>query len=642
MRYPHYLRPAKGGKWPQRVLAVDCESIADTPDTRTAVQTERLASWKCTELVLSEDTYLVHSQSTGSTAPAWWEWLCWQLRDTRSTWIISERCGRVWPLLELWQQIECGNVRIIGHDPYDEQGEDTTSREIRSAQQSPLAPISSGARNRALERQHGLLVIADPPCILTARVQRLPCRVTWIDCRNYSVSLPETIRRGTDSVLWIVQFWRDYHTLCKSLHLGSAQATTGSQSLHGWRVGYYHGGVYAGGSPEVTALEQSALIGGRCEALRIGKIDGPVYHLDIRSAYAAQCVKESVPIRIKRVHHYPSPSDVRALTEAHACIASVVISTEEPAYPYRRLASAIASEPSPSGNNRRYAGSDDTDIIYPVGTYETTLCGPELRDAILLGRIRTCRLLATYHSAPILADYARSVYSAREQAEREYRPAMATVCKALLVAIVGKFGQRDRRWITCPDMWTTEMYGEWRGADEAGRPCRYRSLAGVVQRDDVLGLACEAVPAVAAWILSAARMRLLAYIRTAGWENVYYCDTDSVMVNAIGYERLWYAGEVRHKELGILYTKKVSDHVEIRGIKYYVEDGNIVCSGLPRGHCVDARDGEHYWLYTHAQADAAHHIRPSAGRVLRRYYRTMDYTHGVVGEDGAVRPIRLG
>jgi DNA polymerase type B, organellar and viral len=640
-RYPHYIRPAKGGRWPQRVLAVECESTISVPVSGPVRQTELLSRWRCATMLLGGDCYQVASYTTGGTRASWWDWLADQLDDTRSTWILSEGCGRIWPLIGLWQEIEQGRVRVIGTDPYDAERARADRAAVRATQRDPLAPVSSGERRRAATAVSGMLVCADPPCIATLRVDGRACSVTWIDARNYGVHLPAHCARGTDTIRWLCAYWRQYHDLMRGLMMGSAQCTTGSQALHGWRVSYYHGGVYAGGTAEMTALEQSALMGGRCECYRIGEIEGPVYHLDIRSAYASQCVRESVPIRLSRVLRDVPDYDLGLSLALHQCIASVRIRTDERAYPYRRLPSGVADSPSPSGGRTTADIRGGTDIVYPVGQYDTVLCGPELADAYRHGRVLRCYTLHEYDAAPILRDYARAVYSARCEAERLMMPDMAAVCKRLLVSIVGKFGQHDRRWLNCPTMWSPVLYGEWYGVDEVGRGCRYRSLGGVVQRDTYLGLCSEAVPSVAAWILSAARRELLRLIRIAGWEHTYYCDTDSLMVSHDGFMRLCEAQEPQIGQLGRLYVQSVYTQVAIRGSKWYVADGRTICSGLPRGRCTDVGDGVHFWYSNHAEADAAHGVRPGAVRTMRKYVRSAEYRGGVVRSDGRVDPIMM-
>lgn len=620
MRYPHYLRPAKGGRWPQRVLIVECEGTVITEGAEGRRETEALRQWRMAELYLSDGEYHCGMSACGQAAAGFWCLLAEMLVDTRSTWLLSEGCGRIWPLIGLWQQIECGRVTITGRDPYADSDSDGPGRAGVSGGRQSLSPVSSGRIQRARDRLSGMLVVADPPCVLSARVGWSPGDITWLDARNYAVQLPAISARGPSAVQWLIQLWRDYHHLCVALNLGSACATTGSQSLHGWRVGYYTGGVYAGGTRAVTETEVAAVVGGRTECFRVGQLSGPVYHLDIRSAYGAMCVQESVPIRICRVSPDVPLADLGLCLALNQCIASVRIRTEERAYPCTR----------------------DGRTIYPVGEYDTVLCGPELADAYGHDRILRCYSLLEYDDAPIMRDYARAVYLQRCLHEAAGRTAMASVCKALLVGIVGKFAQRDRRWTHCPDMWTDIMYGEWYGATATGKGCRYRSLAGVVQRDDILGLSSEAVPAVTAWIMSAARMMLLRHIRTAGWDHVYYCDTDSLMVDHDGFLRLCEANVIQTAQLGYLYVKGVHDHVDIRGAKYYVEDGSIVCAGLPRGRCVDAADGLHYWYDDSASVDAAHHCRPGAARTLRRYERRTDYHGGIVRGDGRVDPIVMG
>jgi hypothetical protein len=99
---------------------------------------------------------------------------------------------------------------------------------------------------------------------------------------------------------------------------------------------------------------------------------------------------------------------------------------------------------------------------------------------------------------------------------------------------------------------------------------------------------------------------------------------------------------IRSGELGALELRGGPCTYDIRGVKYYVENGRVTCSGLPKGQCVDAGDGLHYWYHAHAGEQAKSGTTPVAQRVLREYQRDAPYHHGVVMEDGRVEPIRIG
>ena len=56
---------------------------------------------------------------------------------------------------------------------------------------------------------------------------------------------------------------------------------------------------------------------------------------------------------------------------------------------------------------------------------------------------------------------------------------------------------------------------------------------------------------LAAYITAGARSMLCRAIVIAGPENVYYCDTDSLFVNAEGFRRLQAAGLLHEDMLGL-------------------------------------------------------------------------------------------
>jgi hypothetical protein len=295
----------------------------------------------------------------------------------------------------------------------------------------------------------------------------------------------------------------------------------------------------------------------------------------------------------------------------------VTVRTPEPAYPLRR----------------------GREVIYPTGVFRTVLAGPELTDALERNRIATWHALAVYEAEPILVEYMRSIYRLRCEAEAHENRALADTAKRLLVCLVGKFGQRSWYWEPVWVDYVQAPYCEWHGKNEKGEIVRYRSVAWNTEREVPGGFAPDAVVSVAAWITSEARRVLLAAIRIAGWEHVFYVDTDALIVDQIGLERLRADGWIRPGQLGKLSVKSGPCRVEIRGIKYYVVDGAVTCAGLPKGVCMDAGDGRHYWYRQSPAASVRKGQQPSALATLGTYQRTPEYRHGVVGPDGRVTPI---
>jgi hypothetical protein len=597
MRYEHYMYRAKGGKWPTQVICVAVESTTEVIQGTRLARRETLTGWQAIVLRRQNGEYGVHRIGRGRTEEAFWQLARFATARPGVTWIFSHQCARCWALLGLWQGVERGDVQVTGSD-------------YRSG--------PHGHRSTRLGRE-GYLVLEDPPLIARLRVRDCPGWIQWVDTRNYGVEIGSGVPCGTNQARELAEWFVDMARAAKTYSLGSLQATAGSQALHGFRTSYLKDTIYVHCQQQVLGLEERSYHGGRCEAYRLGACPVPVWHVDFRSLYPSICSNTDLPVRLRGYVDDPARDDQLRAAREGDCIADVTVQTDEPAYPYKR----------------------GDDVLFPVGRFRTTLCGPELVDAVSHARVVTWHALARYAMAPALAAYAATLYRPRCQAEVEVNTALGAYAKRLLVCLPGKLGQRERNWEWTGEESETEPYwSEYRQSAD-GSWTRYRSIAWHIQREVVDGFRADSVPAIASWITSAGRMRLLGAIRIAGWDQVYYCDTDSLFVSQAGMERLLAANWIQTSALGYLQIKEGPATLRIYGQKHYDMDGRLTCAGLPRGVLSDAGDGEHYW-YTEAPAGALYHgHRPEAVSTLGTYARAEPYRHGVVGTDGIITPYRL-
>lgn len=615
-RYSHYLTRATGNVWPQSVICVDCVPIVDAATVCQGRLTERLDSWHAVTMRRCEDTYQPMATISSRSESEWWHRLAEYAHYTGSVWILSYRCGSVWSLLDLWGALEHGHVHLSGESARQGAASVDAVSRVRKASSNPLGRVSMGAVRRMQEAAAGCLCIEDPPCIASLRCAGQPAAITWVDCRNYGATPPATATPGPLLARWLADWIAGAAVVLARLGSGSLKTTAGAQALSMYRHTYYAGGIHAHTHSGGGRIEDAAYIGGRCEARRIGPATALSHHVDYRSQYTAVMRDTRLPVRLRRHHHSGvSAASVKDI-DPDTTIATVKIESDEPAYPYRQ------------GHI----------VIYPIGRYVTTLCGPELRDAVDRGRVHGVIEWCTYHMDYALRAYAEALYHERCLCESRGDRDGASLVKRLANVVVGKMGQRSRTWTAAPAIATDMVYGSWLGVDDSGGTCRYRVVAGIVQRDTLLGSAPDAVPAVAAWITSAARVRLLGAIRCAGWDQTHYYDTDSLVVSALGYARLRAAGRVQRAALGELQDVHASTTCVIYGVKHYVFGDKLTCSGLPRGHCEDVGDGHHYWYWRTPASSVSHGRRPESGRVLRRYKRQREYRHGVVADDGTVSP----
>jgi len=363
-------------------------------------------------------------------------------------------------------------------------------------------------------------------------------------------------------------------------------------------------------------LERAAHVGGRCEARRIGKLDFPAWHLDFRSQHLAIMATEDMPVALT---DYVSggKSELRLRPDDdYRVIARVTVQTGEPCYPYRR----------------------ESDIIYPVGRFTTTLCGQELADAVHYGRVLKWHAVAWYRMTPALKEFASVIYQIRRAGDLENQPQISSWAKYMGNALPGKLGYRAKYWETVVGACAPEAWGEYLQPNCDGKLERWRSIAWVCQREVVGGYGPDALPAMAAWISSCARMRLLTAIRRATWDHVYYYDTDSLIVDETGLKNLESYNAIRQGELGCLELRAGPAEVEICGIKMYVTDGKLTWAGLPKGICAESPDGRGHWYTPPVSANLKDGAAREAKAVFHSSHAAGEYTHGRVQKDGSVSP----
>jgi len=246
---------------------------------------------------------------------------------------------------------------------------------------------------------------------------------------------------------------------------------------------------------------------------------------------------------------------------------------------------------------------------------------------------------AEYDTAPALSGYAAEVYDLRRQAEKVGDKTLAQWAKALAVSLVGKLGQRGKGWEWLPERPPLYWYDQYFARDKDGQVRRYQEIAGYHRREIEEGWAPDSAPAIAGWITSAARMRLLHIIHCAGHSECYYYDTDSVFCSAAGFHRLVKAGWVKDQELGYLQFKGVHQWMEINGIKSYRTPALHRMAGIPGSGHTNALSVEgirqSLWMCTYLAMGS----RPLSLQKVTSQDRTQPYLHGTRLLDGKVAPL---
>lgn len=481
-------------------------------------------------------------------------------------------------------------------------------------------------------------VIDDPPFIVKAR--RGTTSLLLLDWYNYfrgslasagelldvpKMRMPDFSAPDSE---WLAYCRNDVQVLYRAVRqyvewveghdLGNFAYTLAGQALNAYRHRFMPYPIFIHDRRSATELERQAYFGGRVEMFSKSVLPvQPYTYLDINSAYPYVMREGQFPTALKFVRSAPSLEEVEGWLEEHDVIASVELETDTPLYPFRM----------------------DARLVFPVGSFITTLPTAELTLALARRHVRRVTMCAVYTRAPIFRTWVDEMYALRQQAKDQGNYFYNEMTKRLMNSLFGKFGQRNYEWQTI----ATERGREdeiWKELHLAtGRVTTYRRLAGVKQMRTAMEEGFNSHVAIAASVTSAARVLLASYIERAGWKHAYYCDTDSLIVDESGAGSL--APLVHPSELGALKVEKVSQHVELLAPKNY-RFGDLVRHKGRRNNAQDVGDGR-YRQEQFVSLVGAMRRAWQGGPLVRQVVKrdALAYHKGTVLASGRIAPLRL-
>lgn len=323
--------------------------------------------------------------------------------------------------------------------------------------------------------------------------------------------------------------------------------TISSSALNLYLNKYYNNNIYIHSNYSAIELERNAYYGGRTECFRLGKFNN-IYQLDINSAYPYVMTKFKYPTKLRFYNRQSCLRNIKYyLDNGFAVIAKVKVNTDKPYYPCR-----------------------DKRLLFPTGQFTTYLTTNELKLAIEHNHIVDSYEYAVYEQDYIFVDYVKELYKLRQQANDN---GTKMIYKLLLNSLYGKFGQKNSRYIDTKiptEIFTENEYFKLTDYYDNGKMLTVRKILDKIQvKSDTVENAKNAFVAIAASVTANCRLLLLKYIIQAGFDNIYYCDTDSLFVNEVGYQRLVY--NISDK-LGDLKLEKIIKDLNIVNLKWYSAD----------------------------------------------------------------------
>lgn len=642
MRYQHLLYRAAGDAQPAQIACLDCDYIAEPMPGESRRTTMLLRQWSAVCAAGRGGVYGAAAKRSGTDAGSFWSAVEGRLKCGGALWLFAPSASTLCAIMGLWRRIDSGEMYVDGRDhrsgpaghssnvpgmrqqcgAIDERAPQNSTSGVpgvrRMSGSAGNGPHQTQRQKRPLPL--GYAVLEDPPFVLDLRMRGLPGKLRILDVANYGLEIDSAPIGVLDRARRIYEFVTGMVSVLVKEGMGSLKATVGSQSYYSFRRKYLSHMVECHADDNVLRLESCGYYGGRCEAFRLGRLPGRVYHLDVSSMYPSLYRHMQLPAALLGWTDKPDAGFIADCLANHYAIARVTIETGQPAYPYR--------------DERRKL------VVYPVGRFATTLAGSELLHAYKSHAVVAWHAISWYGPAPFLARFGARIW-ALQRILTGY-PDLRGWIKRLGVCVVGKLGQRDKGWVDATSDRLCLQWDAWEEKDELSQWHRWRCFAGCTQREDVGGFAPDAIPAAACAITSAARIKLLDYLNCAGWNNVWYVDTDALMCNERGYRRLLNAGHIGTGEWGLLKIEGVYDNVTIRGIKDYVADGKMVSAGTNQTRLAGQSDQDMAIERIGLAGFMRGRREPNAMLVTAPRQRTGIYRHGNVRVTGEVEPFFLG
>lgn len=593
-RFAHYIRSNSRSETPRHILCLDTET---TPD-------------------MQPDGSMRHRLSFG-----WW---CYLRRDAPGKWRLPH-WERFYSALSCWRSItelpaEHTTLYIFCHN---------TNFDL---------PVTRAFRTlRKLGWKMTRAVIDAPPTIIHFR--RGTRKLVLLDTLNWwrvplselgeSVGVAKLPMPAPDASreAWDIYCKGDVEILCRALirwldmlvseDLGGFASTLAGQAMRTWRHRFMRHPVLIDIHEGALALAREAYLGGRNECFRQGVIEGRVHCIDINSMYPAVMRGRLYPTRLVGLDTARPQATLAKYRASHGTVGKALLRCQEPIYP------------------RIIAGR----LCFPVGTFRAALAGPELLYAFDHGHILKLESVAVYEQADIFSEFIDYFYHKRLEAKAAGDALTTYYLKILMNSLYGKFGQRGRVWENsgeAPD----DSARAWVEYDVAtGKVYKHRQLCGLSQVKSEAGESSDSMPAIAATVTSYARLELYRLILMAGWDNCYYCDTDSLFVNDAGLANL--TSMLDSDRLGAAKHEWTSYAVHIRGLKDYTVGDKVKVKGVRRNATwmTDAELVQDGWSGLRGQLRLGDIDNAYTRPVRKRLSRT--YTKGSVSGDGRVHPLLL-
>jgi len=554
--FAHALKHNVGSSRPNRVLFFDCETTAVPVEGEGIRQDLKLVIghyWR-RQTNGKADT---HEWATFTEARPFLDWLSSKVNRTHKLVVTSHNLGIDMPVLGIFSYLARQDWTVRG---FYEKGGTRIIRFVRDTSEWASWQAQGHSREDFKGRKTwGTIMFVDNHNFFRGSLARWGKIIGQDKLEiDFDTCSPEELERYCrNDVEILVKLWSWWFDFLDLHDLGSWKHTIPSQAFTAFRHRFVPLRIWIHHNPAAEELARQAYKGGLVEALRVGTFEeGPFYKLDVNSMYPYVMRNKSYPCDLALLTDGKTPAWLARAIKKRCLIAEVLVEVPRRSFPILM-----------HGKN-----------VYPVGEFWTTLATPELKLALDNGWVKEVGRIAVHRSGRIFEEYVDFFYDLKAQYSREGETALRELTKLFLNSLYGKWGQFSQgleKIDTCPpdEYCVYPCYNVTSGHQED-----YYKIGGTVFVQGEKLEAFNSYPAIAAHVTAEARLYLLSLVDKAGRQNVYYCDTDSLIVNQAGYDRLLPLCD--DSALGALKLEGQSDTLTIHGRKDYLFGGHTTLKGI--------------------------------------------------------------
>jgi hypothetical protein len=492
---------------------------------------------------------------------------CYEHRDNKArTWVEPEwrthrTTAELWKVVSDYTRPHARTIVVAHNIGYDLR----ISRAVQELTELgwTVDKMSVGGRNLTMtfRRDEASLVLCDSTAWLPMSLAKVAAKMG-----TAKLDLPE---HDDSDEAWEARCRRDVEILrdanrellgwIDAEDLGNWQKTGAGMAWATWRHRHYTHPVLVHDDDEARRAEVEAVHTGRCEAWRHGTLASSTWQeWDLPLAYPTIALDSDLPVHFDGHYVRPSWELYERLRGRYRVLVRATVTTRMPVLPWK----------SPEG------------FLWPVGTFTGWWWDNELALAEAWGESIELHHAQVYRKAPALAQWARWVIGVVQDTSGAYTPIQKALAKHWSRALIGRFGAKFPVW------------EDWSEASEPGVGlATWVDLdTGAIGRELTLGdrsflsletqYVADACPFIMGYVMAESRVRLWHLLEAAGFANVAYMDTDSLVVNRKGAARLR-----AYVDDGLGWGVRRKNRwktIKVLGPRQLIVNGNSRIAGIPR------------------------------------------------------------